>query len=206
MDDKTADFKLSDDLTKRCSDIMEWKSKYSNIYYQKIGGHEYIFRILTKSEYLTLYFLQFHVSSQSEDVLLDKCVLYPSEDSAYYDDLPAGEVAGLVARILSLSGFSNLDSIKEDLDKARENIKLLDNQMILIICKAFPHITPSDIDSFDYPTIIHHVSLAEELLGTKLEITKPEDKDKIDFDRDNREQGFSPGEKPMSPSAKQPRR
>lgn len=197
---------LSDDLKKCCSDILEWKNKYSNIYYQKIEDREYIFRLLTKSEYLALYFIQFHVSNEAEDILLDKCVLYPQFSEGYFNDLKAGEVAVLVERILSLSGFSSMDNVKEDLDREREKIGLLDNQIVLIICKAFPYIKPSDVDKFDYPTILHYVSLAEELLGTKLEIKKPEQANKIDFDKENREQGFPREFKPGGPDVKQQRR
>jgi len=69
--------------------------------------------------------------------------------------------------------------------------RLTHNHNYLIICKAFPHITPSDVDNFDYPTILHYLSLAEELLGTRLEISKNDQKtNTIDFDKDNRDQGF----------------
>lgn len=197
---------LSEDLRGFSDKILEWKEKYNNIYYQKVGDHEYIFRLLTKGEYLALYFMQFHISSEAEDILMEKCVLYPEVDIEKFDALKAGEVGTLIDRILSLSGFSNLDNIKLDLDKERENIKLLDNQIVLIICKAFPHITPSDIDHFDYPTIIHYVTLAEELLGTKLEISKLEEQNKIDFERDNKGQGFIQGVFPDKNPGKKQRR
>ena len=200
--DNAEKLSLSDNLRKFSAEILEWKKKYGNIYYQKVGDHEYIFRLLTKGEYLSLYFIQFHISNEAEDILLEKCVLYPEINKEHLDLLTAGEVGTLIDRILSLSGFSNLDNIKADLDKERETIKLLDNQIVLIICKAFPHITPSDIDNFDYPTILHYVTLAEELLGTKLEISKLEDQNKIDFDKDNREQGFIQGVFPKEPIVK----
>jgi hypothetical protein len=197
---------LSDDIRKFSSRIVEWKRKYVNIYYHKVGGKEYIFRLLTKSEYLSLYFMQFHISSESEDILLEKCILYPDVNKEYLDNLYAGEFNALSDIIISLSGFSGVESIKSDLEKEREKISLLDNQIVLIICKAFPHINPSDIDNFDYPTIIHHVTLAEELLGTKLEISKLEDKNKIDFDKENKEHGFAPGVFPRKPNVKDKRR
>jgi hypothetical protein len=178
------------------------EKKYHNIYYQKVGNREYIFRLLTKGEYLSLYFIQFHINNEAEDILLEKCVLYPGLKQNSLDSFPAGEAGTLIDKILSLSGFTNLDNIKEDLDKERENIKLLDNQIVLIICKAFPHITPSDIDNFDYPTILHYVTLAEELLGTKLEISKLEDQNHIDFDKENKQQGFIQGVFPGKPIVK----
>jgi len=198
--------KLSDQIKKYSDKILEWKKKYVNVYYHKVGGKEYIFRLLTKGEYLALYFMQFHISNEAEDTLMEQCILYPHVDKHYLDNLYAGEFNTISDKILSLSGFSDLESIKSDLEKEREKIKLLDNQIVVIICKAFPHINPSDIDNFDYPTIIHHITLAEELLGTKLEISKLEDNNKIDFEKDNREQGFIQGVFPNKPQAKQKRR
>ena len=204
MENKPEELNLSNELLAVSDKILEWKEKYRNIYYQKIGTHEYIFRLLSKNEYLALYFMQVHISSLAEDVLLEKCVLYPKISRWELDHLLAGEVSTLIENILFTSGFSNFENIKKDIDKERERIKLLDNQIVVIICKAFPHITPSDIDNFDYPTIIHYISLAEELLGTKFEITKLETNTKIDFDKDNREHGFAPPKRatPMRPISK----
>jgi hypothetical protein len=191
MEEKVENLTISEELKRFSADILEWKRKYASIYYLKIGNHEYVFRLLTKGEYLALYFVQFHISSEAEDILLDKCILYPTFSREQRGNLLAGEVTTLVDKILSLSGFSDIENIKADLDKERLKIQLLDNQIVLVICKAFPHITPTDIDNFDYPTTLHYISLAEELLGTKLEISKTETNTKtIDFEKDNREQGF----------------
>ena len=179
-------------LSRLAKDILEWKINHRNIYYIKIGNNNYIFRLLSKSEYLSLYFIQFHLSYEAEDILLERCVLFPKVDIKYLDNLLAGEVSSLVMKILDLSGFSNVENIKKDLEKERESIQVLDNQIVLLICKAFPHVNPSDIDQFDYPTILHYLTLAEEILGTKLEITKvdPANNKTIDFTKENAEQGF----------------
>jgi len=203
MEELTENHIISEKLKRFSSDILEWKRKYANIYYIKFGNNEYVFRLLTKGEYVALYFVQFHMSNEAEDILLDRCLLYPIISRAERDASLAGDIATLVEKILYLSGFSNLENIKDDLDKEREKIQILDNQIVLIICKAFPHITPSDIDSFDYPTILHYVSLAEELIGTKLEISKmDQDTGKIDFDQDNKDQGFISSAFPRDPNIK----
>lgn len=204
MEEQVESLLISENLKRFSADILEWKRKYSNIYYLKVGKQEYVFRLLTKGEYLALYFVQFHISSEAEDILLDKCILYPVISREQRESLLAGEVMTLVDKILSLSGFSNIDNIKVDLDREREKIQLLDNQIVLIICKAFPHITPSDIDNFDYPTTLHYISLAEELLGTKLEISKVDTKpNTINFEKDNKEQGFIMSAFPPNPDVKQ---
>ena len=197
---------LSNDLQAISSRLLSWKLEYKNIYYVKLKDQEYIFRLLTKGEFLSLYFLQSQISNDAEEILLDRCILYPDQrKDNFFDCLWAGEVHYLIQTILSLSGFADFDNIKSDLDKERAKIQLLDNQIILLICKAFPHIKPSVIDTFDYPTILHHVALAEKLLNTELEITKQEDKKTINFQEENIKQGFEhPGLKEARP--KRPRR
>ena len=186
--------------------ILGWKKKYGNIYYQNIGKNSYVFRLLTKGEYLALYAVQSHVNKGSEEIVLKTCLLYPELGYDAMDNMLAGEFSVLSGNILSMSGFADSTKIKEDLDVARDKTRSLDNQITLIICKAFPQVTPSDIDNFDYQTIIRHVTLAEELLGTKLEITIPDDKKTIDFDKDNREQGFIQAAFPGRPVDKKERR
>src|SRR5665213_1699337 len=110
MDEPLGSIQLSDDLKGFSAKILEWKQEYRNIYYQKVGTNEYIYRLLTKNEYLSLYFMQFHISSSAEDILLDKCVLYPEYHEHDWNELKAGEPATLVENILISSGFSNLDN------------------------------------------------------------------------------------------------
>lgn len=169
--------------------ILDWKERYSNIYYYRVGQHFFIFRLMTKGEYIALYLMQFHMKVEAEDLLLKRCVLYPESPM---DECPAGMIASLIDNILKLSGFSEIENIKKDIESTRNTIALLDNQIILLICKAFPHLKPSDIDKFDYPTILRHIVLAEEVVGTKLEINKNTSSSSktIDFEKENRAQGF----------------
>ena len=191
MKAKAEDLSFSSNVRSHSADILSWKEKYRNIYYLKIRGNEYIFRLLTRNEFSALCFSQDHFSGSAEDTLLRKCVLYPQMN--IWDDMLAGEVECVFRSVLKASGFGDMEDVKKHLDKEREAIKLLDNQFVVVICKAFPHITPSEIENFDYPTIIHYVALAEEIIGTKLEINKLEDPSKpIDFNKDNREHGFGP--------------
>jgi hypothetical protein len=183
---------VSENILGLSKKIFEWKKSFRSIYYVKIGEKEYIFRLLSKGEYLSLYLFQSELSYSAEDLLLDMCVLYPEISLNEIDRLYAGEVNTLISSILSLSGFSGLENIKEDLDKDRSSIQLLDNQITLIICRAFPHITPEDINNFDYPTIIRHITLAEALLDTKLEISELKDSQGIDFEKENKLQGIPP--------------
>lgn len=186
------------DLSGIASKVIEWKSKYRNVYYLNVRGKEYIFRLLTKGEYISIYFLQSHLGAHSEDVILLKCILFPDITVEKMDNLNAGEIDSILGNILKLSGFSNFENIKQDLDTERGKVGILDSQIVVLICKAFPRITPSDIEQFDYPTILYHVALAEELLSTKLEITDHEKPGKIDFDKENESQGFAGNTPPIT--------
>jgi len=173
------------ELNELLDDILLWKRKYRNIFYINIKGNIYIFRVLTKREYFTIFELQKHRSINADIPLLKTCLLYPSYDENILSNRLAGEVESIVKYISDLSGFSKTDEMLSDIEKGREEINLLDNQILLLICKAFPHLTLEQIDAMDYNTLLKYLVLAESILDIKLDITKPSDQNKIDFEKDN---------------------
>ena len=173
-------------------DILSWKQIYKVVFYVKIGDNLYIFRTLTRGEYFNLLSLQTHKLIETSDFLLKMCLLYPKYDKDIFDNTLAGEVDYLVKNITELSGFASGDNLIKDIEKEINNIGMLDNQIVLTICKAFPQLTPDDIDKLNYHQLLHYLVLAEEILGVKLNIEKPQDQNKIDFDKDNRELSGGP--------------
>ena len=173
---------MYDVISEMIDNIILWKNKYNDIYILRIKNNVYIFRILTKKEYINILSLQDGIKYNIEDYIINNCVLCP-EDKNNIDNQLAGEIDYLIKSILSLSGFSENDNILKDIEHHREKITILDNQIVILICKAFPHIKPEDIDNFNYNELLRHLALAEAILDTKLIIEKP--LDKIDFDKDN---------------------
>ena len=167
-------------------DILSWKRKYGNIYYIKIGSNIYVYRTLTRGEYFDVLSLQSTIYSDISDIVLELCLLYPKYDKVRFDSILAGEIDSLVKKIIGLSGFSNGELLLKDIDVARNKVGILDNQIVLLICKAFPQLTPKDINNLNYHDLINYLTLAEAILDTQLKIEKPNDQNKIDFEQENK--------------------
>jgi len=177
------------DLKRLFGDLLEeiflWKDRYGDVFYAEFGKNRYIFRILLRSEYLKIRDLQEHGLTDISDILLKMCLLYPKYDKEELDDRLAGEIDCVVRHIIELSGFSKTDGMLGDLEVERKKIESLDNQILLLICKAFPHLTPKDLDKMNYNSILRYLTLAEAILDVKLSIDKPKNQNKIDFEKDN---------------------
>jgi len=167
-------------------DILSWKRKYGNIYYIEIGNNIYVYRTLTRGEYFDVLSLQSTIYSDISDIVLELCLLYPKYDKVRFDSILAGEIDSLVKKIIGLSGFSNGELLLKDIDVARNKVGILDNQIVLLICKAFPQLTPKDINNLNYHDLINYLTLAEAILDTQLKIEKPNDQNKIDFEQENK--------------------
>lgn len=186
-------------------DIFRWKEKYSSIYYVKIGNNEYVFRLLTRREYFDLLEIQEDSKRVAEEVLLTWCVLFPKMCPEQIGELLAGDVQELLNSIGSKSGFSKKDELSKDLDEYRSYLGILDSQITLLVCKAFPGLRPEEVDQFDYHKLLRYIVLAESMLDVTLKIDKPKD-EKLDFVRDNRELAVGGEDRPGPQFTKSGRR
>lgn len=171
--------------------LFEWKATFGTVYYIKIAGSEYIFRPLKKSEYLSMLALQGSMDMDSSDILLSECLLYPEYDIEKFDSKLAGEVDSLVKCIDYVSGFSDTENFAKTMDVVRDSLGTLENQIAILICKAFPQLTLSDINKLTYEDLIRYVAISESILDVKLNIEKPNTKKNgpIDFEKENRDVG-----------------
>ena len=182
---------MTDTIVSLFKETMLWKEKYGQVYRIDISNLSYIFRPLSKSEHETIIASRILDPGLYEDILLSICLLHPKFDSLQFDEKLAGDVKALTDAIVKISGFSDPDRLIEDIDAARKSLESLDNQIISVICKAFPSITLQDIGKFTYDDIIKYLVLSESILDVKLNIEKPENHQggKIDFEKENRSVG-----------------
>ena len=166
-------------------DILSWKRKYRDIFYFKIGNNLYIFRTLTKGEYFNFISTQHSINVDMGEHILKECLLYPEFENM--DDCLAGEIDYILKSIIGVSGFANEDKLLKDIESERNKINILDTQIVLLICKAFPQLTPDNIDQLNYYQLLRYLALAEAILDTKLVIEKPKPEDTIDFNQDNKD-------------------
>ena len=179
---------MADILNELLPNILEWKEKYGTIYYLKIGKGSYIFRTLSMAEHSVLLGVSTIVGSDLSDIVLKLCLLCPRYDEKVFDEKLAGEVESVIEAIKKRSGFSEQDSVITDIDKAREQLGTLENQIVILICKAFPHLTLDDVDKLTYAELVRYIALSEAILDMKIDIKKPEDtKDgPINFEEENK--------------------
>lgn len=138
--------------------------------------------------------LQSYNSGQEEDYIYETCVLYSNIFKKDIDTTPAGTIPELVKIIIEMSGFSSSDYLMKYIEMNRSVMDLADSQMTIVICKAFPHLTPEDINNFDIQKITYYLALAEQILGVTLEIPNTKNKVKhkpnlgfIDFEQENKD-------------------
>jgi bifunctional DNA-binding transcriptional regulator/antitoxin component of YhaV-PrlF toxin-antitoxin module len=170
-----------------------FRENFGEIYTVKINSEIFLVRALTKKEFLKVSKIQDEDSSKAEEEVLRAAVLSPDmSDIRTIDNMLAGTAIGLVNSIINLSGFASPDTFLEKIEENRELMENLDNQIIILICRAFPHIKPSDLDNFNIQKICYYLSLAEKILGVTLEVQKQKIDNKnnknqvIDFNADNK--------------------
>ena len=171
----------------KAKDILTWKRKYGDIYLLEFDKGFYIFRTLTRGEYLEIVSMQNSMSSFDSDYFMELCLLYPQDQEVINNSL-AGEVERVKESIIELSGFADEDKFVRDLENARKESGILDNQVIALLCKAFPHMSLKSIDQLNYQEILKHIVIAESMLDVKLNIEKPQDtQSPINFEQENKD-------------------
>jgi hypothetical protein len=100
----------------------------------------------------------------------------------------AGEVESVLSAINKKSGFSGTEDVIGDIETARGSLGSLENQIAILVCKAFPHLTLEDINNLTYEELIRYLSISEAILDVKIKIEKPEQQKSgaIDFDAENK--------------------
>jgi len=176
------------------------KRKWSSIYCIRIAGEWFIFRTLTRGEFLFFIDMKQYMLGLDEDFVIDNCVLYPKIENKILDEMLAGTVDSLINSILELSGFASQEALMSLMEENRDSMGLVDNQIISTICRAFPQLDPEKINDFDIQKLTYYLALAEQVLGVTMEFHKETPKQKqqdtnssIDFTAENRnlrDQGF----------------
>lgn len=142
--------------------IYELKKKYENIFVTNIMGEEFVFRPLTKNEYLELVINNPGIPGY---ILAEKicslCTLIP-EDYNFANPSHAGIPDTLFNEIRHYSGFTNADFIKEIAKEYRNRTTNdFDFQMENIIMVAFPGIKPEDMKDWDIYKTLDYYTRAE---------------------------------------------
>jgi hypothetical protein len=180
--------------------LFSWKREYGNVYFVRVGKEAYVYRALSRSDHALLIRAQGYLKFDLEDAVLKECLLEPRFNKDEFDNKLAGEVEDLVKKISESSGFSEMERVEKDLENNRSSLGSLENQIVILICKAFPHLTLEDIDNFTYDELVRHLVIAEAILDVKLNIEKPKPQNQgtVNFDEENKVMGAVPFDKNLN--------
>ncbi len=169
---------------------VELGKTWSDLYCLTTKSGFIIVRPLTRREFITVMDLQDYMQTMVDDFVFNTCVLYPELSRDDKDNMLAGTVSGVIDSILALSGFASPEGLSKLLDENRSTMGLADSQIIVAICKAFPHITPEEINKFNIQKITYYLALAEQILGISMDLNqskKQKASGPIDFGQENKD-------------------
>jgi hypothetical protein len=89
---------------------MEWKQTFKNVESIHVLNQLWIYRGLTRGEYLTLM-SQGQDKAKNEILICNKCILWPGIDPSLWDAMGAGLTTTLSDLILAASGFGAEDPV-----------------------------------------------------------------------------------------------
>jgi len=170
--------------------ISDLTLKWPNLFGLETLDGFFVFRPATKGEFSDLSRISQSLGEEVEDELFDICVVYPVLTDDEKGKLYAGTVTAVANNVATISGFGDEEVFLSLLEESRTSMKMADNQMMIVILKAFPYLTFEDINKLDVKQFTYRLALAEEITGTTLTIQKQEKPKKngghINFDEENK--------------------
>lgn len=157
------------------SSYIEAKQKYDSLYQYDPGDIQITYRLLSWKEYLAYVdLLDAGVVSKAiiEESIFTSCVI----DDVYTTNVASmstGHVVTVVGLIMTQSGPGSIDDIANTFDAKRAEVGNLQNQIVAIICRAFPGYTPDQIGSWDWDVIMERFALAEDILLSEGRLAEP---------------------------------
>lgn len=170
---------MSEPLT--IDELIKYEKEYGNIYLTEIGDIAFYWREITQNEMEQVTRL-FEDEEERAEYICWKCVLKPADFD--FSNCYAGITDTLNESILLQSGLQEGYG-KEMLKVCRQAMNDFENQIVPIICAAFPAIHPEEIEKWTINKQIRYLAMAEwamnVLHGIPLEIGS-EQKQVIDYD------------------------
>jgi hypothetical protein len=146
-----------------------WRKQWPEIWYVRLRGELYVFRSPTRGDAIQHDMTWMSSPVMAADSLVNECLLYPSELS---NDMSMTDVNGLAEAIWKAAGFRDPTSLYDKVVEYQELIQTDPNQAnVIIIVKAFPRLTPDEINEMQPDQLAYHIALARAILG--LEDLKP---------------------------------
>lgn len=136
----------------------EFKTKWRNVFIYRLGEYDFIYRALGRKEYKDIINDKRFNNFEKEDIICDKCLLYPKYFD--WDNCDAGVPTELLKNILKNSYLDAIESQTSVLDYYRSEMYDLDNQITAIIAEAF-NLDIEIIEQWDVEKTMKYLSRAE---------------------------------------------
>lgn len=173
-----------------------------------------VWKLLPWREYKAYREATFTVGSslfmQLEEHIFKRCAVFSTYDIPPSDELspedkqlwsedcradqPAGVISTVVKQILKESGSMSGQALERALNEQRVRVGDIEEQMIVLICHAFPSYKPEEVEELDWPTVCRRAAQAEMITGKKIERaeqpqtqTKQPPSGRLNLEKDNRE-------------------
>jgi len=167
-------------------EIFEAREQHANLYSTDFEQGVVVWRPLNWEEYKRYRDLAYrypHLILEIEDRIFKDCVL--EDTTPGQEEGNAGIVTTVAREIIKLSGVIDPLESMMMLDAWRQTTSLVEEQMILIACKAFGY-KPEELEKLEYQELLRRVAMAEAMLDTRIELKEAEtpESDDIDFTKE----------------------
>jgi hypothetical protein len=145
--------------------LLELKLKYGPLYSTVVKGINLLFRQMTYNEFdkfITIQESQGYSLADSEDYILENCVVYPANFNI--NIIPAGAVSSIADAVLEASGFSSARTAKSILESKREQASEVRGLMKAFVLATINTYSPEDLDNMTFSQLSERVALAEKII------------------------------------------
>ena len=145
--------------------LLELKLRYGPLYSTTVKGIDLLFRQMTYKEFdrfVTIQESQGYSSADSEDYILEQCIIYP--ENFNINIIPAGAVSSIADAILESSGFSSARVAKRILESKREKASEVRGLMKAFVLATINTYSPEDLDNMTFSELSERVALAEKII------------------------------------------
>ena len=142
--------------------VERYSNQYENIDFAIIDENIwFLIRPINRNEYKIIFNNSTKTTVEKKDEICKRCILYPTNFDL--ENCSAGIPEQVYQRIMEIS-YLELDQMVELIEINRYEMEMLDNQMLCIVSKAFPHYSYEEIENMDMIQICKLFTRAEWIL------------------------------------------
>ena len=155
--------------------IIDWKIQFQSVFLLEVSGDYYVFKPLSKGQVRACQQLAGWAPEEVNDAIVDYGLLWPPGGG---DSLEAGVHITLSEWIVSCSGFSRTEELKQLLEAERAQKQSLDHQYDAFLGTAFK-MSPDQVDALNAFQLASLLARGETILQGEFKIFTDEELQKL---------------------------